>query len=332
MKIPPREIEKFINNIPVKTKAILLYGPDLGLINIRVLQITKSRNLVAKFNYDQIKNSPELLLDELNSNSLFSSNKMEKVIIIECNGSIFSENLNKILKELNFEGLLLFQGTDLGTDSPLRKFFENNNNIAAVACYHDDEANIAVLVQQIFKKNNKVLTSAVLKILVNSITHGDRMLITNEIEKICLFLGDKKNIIEEDLEKYLESEGEVNFDKLCFKMSLKEVNNLETLLIKLQNEGHNLISISRMLSRHFYRLYQVKKIINTGQTEQQAMNSLFPPVFFKQTNNFTKSLKLWSEKELLEFLKQLNQFELMAKKDSATGELILKNMMVRING
>lgn len=331
MKVLPKDIENFILNIPAKVKAILLYGPDSGLVRTRISLITKSRTISDKLHYDQIKNNPSILLDSLNSLSLFGENlAKEKVAIIECTGTGISESYSTMLKNPNYKGLLLFCAGDLGTDSALRKFFENNENIAAIPCYLDDAVAIGKLIQQILKQNQKTIDPKANQLLMNCIAIGDRMLIINEIEKICLFLADKKHIVEEDLQGYLESQGEVSFDRLCYKMSLKEIKELEPLLIKLQNEGHNLVSITRVLNRHFYRLYQVKTLIIQGKEEQQAMNSLYPPVFFKQVNDFTRSIKLWSDVALLDILKKLTKLELMAKKNPITAELMLKNIMIQI--
>ncbi len=331
MKIPPKDIEHFILNVPKSIKAILLYGPDNGLVKIRASLLEKSRDIAGKFNYDQVKNNPIVLLDNLNSLSLFGEDPaQEKIVFIECNGTGFIESCANMLRNITYKGLLVFYAGDLATDSLLRKFFETTENVAAIPCYQDDAISTSKLIQQIFKQKQINIDHAAIQLIMNCISLGDRMLVINEIEKICLFLGEKKHIGEEDLQGYLESQGEINFDKLCYHMSLKETKELEPLLEKLQNEGHNLISIIRMVIRHFYRLYQVKHLMNQGKTEQQAMASLFPPVFFKQVNNFTRSLKLWSDKQLLVFLKNLTELELMAKKSQITAGLVLKNLMIKI--
>lgn len=329
MKISPKDIDKFILNVPKSIKAILLYGPDNGLVRIRGDLLGKTRSIAKKFNYDQIKNNPIVLLDTLSSIDLFGEDSSkEKMVSIECNGTNFAESCSNMLKTKIYQGLLVFYAGDLGPDSALRKFFESNNNVAAVACYKDDAVSITKLIQQIFRNKQINIEHSAVQLLVNSITIGDRMLVINEIEKICLFLGDKKKVVEDDLQGYLDSQGEVTLDKLCYKMSLKETKEIEHLLIKLQNAGHNLVSIIRIITRHFYRLYQVKHLIKTGKTEQQAMASLFPPVFFKQVSDFSRSLNLWNDKQLLARLNSLTELELMAKKDISTAGLMLRNMIL----
>ena len=82
--------------------------------------------------------------------------------------------------------------------------------------------------------------------------------------------------------------------------------------------------------RHFNRLYQVKHLIGQGKTEQQALDSLTPPLFFKQVNNFSHSLKLWTEVQLVDFLKRLNQVELAAKQTSIPADLMFKALLLQI--
>ena len=144
-------------------------------------------------------------------------------------------------------------------------------------------------------------------------------------------MGNKKHILLTDLENYLEIQEDVNFDKLCYTISLRLSNEVDPLIDKLQNEGQNLVSIIRILTRHFNRLYQVKLLIKNGKTEQQAMNSLYPPVFFKQVNNFNKSVKLWSEIQLIDMLKKLTDTELSAKQTIMPSNLMLKRLAISHN-
>ena len=142
-------------------------------------------------------------------------------------------------------------------------------------------------------------------------------------------MGEKKSISIDDFEIYLDAQGEVNFDKLCYQISLKQNKNIESLLIKLQNEGHNLISISRMVIRHFNRLYQVKSLINQGKSEKMALDSLVPNVFFKYQNDFSKSVNMWDENQLMCFLKKINEVELFSKQDPVVASLVFRKLITQ---
>lgn len=332
MKIAAKDIDQFIANIPKNIKAILLYGPDIGLAKIRAEFIKKSRNLAAKFKYDQIKNNPSLFLDSLRSISLFGEDlSKEKIAVIECSGTALNEPVLTVIKNGNYNGLLLFYAGELGPDSSLRKCFETNQNMAAIACYVEDQIAVSRILQQQFKQRQITCEAGLVQLLTNYIAIGDHALVLNEIEKIFLFLGEKKHIIIDDLKDFLQLQGEVSFDKLCYQVSLKQNNDIELLLDKLQNEGHNLVSIIRILMRHFNRLYQVKLLIDQGRNEQMALDSLHPNVFFKQINDFSRSIKLWSKIELIEFLKQLNDLELIAKQSPSLANLALRKAVISSN-
>lgn len=330
MKIVAKDIESFIKKIPHNIRAVLLYGPDSGLINIRKKIIEKSFNFSGNFRYEEIKNNAAIILDGLNSIKLFDEDlSRDKLIIIESSSPSITESITKVITEGNYKGLLLFCAGDLGADSGLRKYFEKCVNAASVPCYIDDQVGIIRIIEQQFKLKNIIYKPELLQFLVHYISFGNRELILNEIEKISLFMGNKKSIAIEDLENYLDMQGEVTFDKLCYQISLKQNKNIESLLTKLQNEGHNLISITRMVIRHFNRLYQVKSLINQGKSEKIALDSLMPNVFFKYLNDFSKSLSLWDENQLMYFLKKLNEVELFSKKDPAIASLIFRKLITQ---
>jgi len=327
-KIATKDIEQFIVNIPKNITAILLYGPDSGLVKLRAETITSSRNLASRFRYEEVKSNPATLLDSLRSIKLFGEdNTKEKIAIVECSGATLVEPLLSIIKKEEYKGLLLFCANELGADSSLRKTFEAGAHTAAVACYVDDALSVARIIQQIFKSRKITCEAGVIQQLANSITLGDRLLIMNEIEKILLFLN-KQHIALADLKGHLIWQTEVSFDNLCYQASLRQVNNIEGLLAKLQSEGHNLVSIIRMLIRHFSRLYQVRNLIDQGKPEQQAMSSLSPPVFFKQVEEFSKCLKLWTSPQLLQMLEQLNDLEFAAKQTSMPAGLMLRRALM----
>ncbi len=63
MKLPTKDIDNFISNLPVTVKALLVYGPDQGLVEARAKKIKKNFHLAASFNSEQIKNNPSLWKD-----------------------------------------------------------------------------------------------------------------------------------------------------------------------------------------------------------------------------------------------------------------------------
>jgi DNA polymerase III subunit delta len=332
VKIPVKDIDNFLKKIPKEIKSILLYGPDLGLVSERVNQIEKNYALAGKFRYDQLKSNPYVALDSLRSIDLFNnSNSKEKLIIIDMPGATIAEPLVTILKDGKYTGLIVLAAGDLASDSSIRKLFEKPiANIAAVPCYVEDQQTVARYIVEQFKINQISSEPGLVQQLSSFLELGNHALIKREIEKLILFLGDKKHLKLQDIEQYYELSGEISFDKLSYNISLKQVRYTDRLVDKLQNEGHNLVSIIRFVSRHFFRLYQVKSLIEHGKTETTAMSSLQPPVFFKQVADFNKSLQLWKVRELAEFLGKLNGLELLAKQNPSLANIALRKAFLEV--
>ena len=326
VKIAAKDCDQFIAKIPQDVKAILLYGPDYGLSKVRADIVAKSYSLSDRFKYEQANSNA--LLDSLRAIKLFDE-RLEKFSIIECSGASLTEPLLSIVKNHQYPGLLVFIAGELGTDSSLRKHFENLPHTAAVPAYADDRIGVAKIITQLLKEHQITCENGLVQMLSSSMPLGDRALIVNEVEKILLFLSGKQHILNSDLEQYLQTQAEVNFDVLCYQASLKRSDKIEQQLISLQTEGHSLVSIIRMLIRHFTRLYQVKSLIELGNSQQQALDSLSPPVFFKQINDFTASLKLWSADELLNALEKLNQLELNSKQTAIPAGLMLRKFLMQ---
>ena len=331
VKLAPRDIEKFIVNIPKNIRAVLLYGADNGLVTTRAKVIGRSRSMVGKFKYEKIKNDTSSLMDDLHSIKLFGEDlSKEKIALVEFSGVSIADPLLSIVKNTSYKGLLIFCAGELGTDSSLRKTFESSVNLAAVPCYLDDQLSLVKVIQQILKDSKISYEAGVLQLLTSCVPIGNRVLIINEVEKILLFLGDKTHILVKDLENYLVIQGEVSFDKLCYQLSLRESDGIDILLSKLQKQGHNLVQIIRMVIYHFNHIHQVKSLIDQKKSQQQAVATLFPPIFFKQQEKFNRSIKLWSKCQLIQMLKDLTDLELSAKQSAATAELLFKQMSISL--
>lgn len=324
MKILTKDIDNFLNKIPEETKSILIYGPDEGQVKQRAEKICASRDLVARYKYEEIKSNPYQLIDSLGAINLFKKNlDKERIAIVEFSGSSIAEPLLSIVKKGDFKGKLLFLCNELGTDSLLRRTFENNSNTASLACYADDMKTLANFVDQVLSIKKVSIEPAAKMLLVNAMNLGNRDFVSNEIEKIILFLGNKNNIKLSDIENYFDSLGAVSFERLCYDLSLRKIQNIQEQIEKLQQEGHNLVSIIRMVAYHFNRLYQARVIFEETKNITKSIETLIPQVFFKNLNDFTASVKLWNSLQLREFIFKLNQLELSAKKHPNTINLIV---------
>ncbi|NCY25847.1 MAG: DNA polymerase III subunit delta, partial [Alphaproteobacteria bacterium] len=153
MKIAPKQAEAFLMR-PDAT-AILLYGPDGGLVRERAVRLIKT--LLGE-NYDpfalcelteaKITADPAILADELNAISMMAP---KRVILIRDAGDKLTKIIEGAAGFFNAAATLIVCGDDLGSRSSLRAWFEKNAGCAALACYHDEARDVADVVRKTFE-------------------------------------------------------------------------------------------------------------------------------------------------------------------------------------
>src|SRR5690349_8675232 len=127
MKINPADIDNFINNNLHKMIAILVYGPDDGLIKERVKEISakiiddvKDPFQRLEFSYDKVKDDFSSVIDAIFSISL--SRKKRLITLGNC-GNNLPSSIGEILTNYKGNNFILFTASDLSPSSALRKFF-----------------------------------------------------------------------------------------------------------------------------------------------------------------------------------------------------------------
>lgn len=301
-----------------KVKALLLYGPDKGYIDKICRYLVKNRGMLqTSIEYSDLNISSLGVL--LNSPNFFGQKELIKVRGV---GNSIDKNLKAILigEYINFP---VFIGEDITSSSSFRKFFETEESLAALACYHDDEAKIEKIVLNKLEKCNKIINKEAL-IYLKTHLKGDHELISNEINKLTYFAHDKYEITLNDIREVLSSEIMANGSDLAMYFSKKDyINFLEELNI-LKKQNINEVLIIRALIRHYLNLYIVLSKVKNGERLDLAIKSLSPPIFYQYINDFTKIASTISLDECLNTLKILQQAEIDYKLNPAGFDLLQK--------
>ena len=182
-----------LNKLNLKnTNFILLHGKNEGYKEEEIIKITNKFNIKAK-NYDEkqvIDNTEEFFANNLNK-SLFDSDKI--IIINRC-----TDKITKIVEELidrNISDIIFILNSDaLDKKSKLRNFFEKSKKkLVSIAFYPDNFDTLLRIARQALRERKILLSNECVSILVGKCA-SDRKNLLNEIEKIELYLKDKKKI------------------------------------------------------------------------------------------------------------------------------------------
>jgi DNA polymerase III subunit delta len=326
MKLTWKEIGSFVKTPAPSARVILVYGPDHGLMKERANTMAKTivTDLQDPFNVavlsaDGLMNDPARLFDEAGAISMMGG---ARLIRVENAGDKITPILKDYLKSPSMENLVLLEAGELGKNSSLRLLCEKAGNAAAMPCYVDDERATSTLIRAMATENGfSVQGDAVQWLSIN--IAGDRAQIRSELEKLFLYMGkNSKTITLDDARAACGTGGDQSIDDLLYAVGAGRIETAIKHYTALIEEGVAVVTILRALQTHFRKLHLVHSTLNSGQSLDQAMKLLHPPVFFKYEDAFKAQLKKYSPKKLMLILDRLSQIEAQTKTTGAPSETL----------
>lgn len=330
MKLPNIKIESFIKKPDHGVKAVLLYGSDAGLVATRSKQMLAAvvddlsdPFRVVQFLFNDVKDEPARLSDEINAMSLMGGRRFIRVV--DAPASMPEEIGAAILSSKN-DTLVVFEAGELAPTSALRKFFEKEPDIVAMPCYKDDAASVRRVVEGRLRECGFSWDSDAINYLTKSFS-GDRLVILSELEKLITYMGDDKKITMASVKDCVGDNVESSLDELCMAVAYRDLEQIEKNLNRILVEGVGAIAPIRIILRYFFRLQQVRAEIASGINNQQAIANLRPPIFFKQIDTFKSHLQIWNEKAIDNMIEALVKLEGECKHSGSQPELLLSRFL-----
>ncbi len=334
MKLQTRQIDGFIKSPPANICAVLVYGPDDGLMRERAKALGKTvvSDLNDPFNVsilktDQIVADPARLNDEARAISMMGGRRL---IRIEDGRDALTTWLKEYLADPASAALIVIEAGELNTRSPLRLLFEKMDNAAALPCYVEDERDIAAFARTTLQEGGYAIAPDALSWLAAAIA-GDRQRARREVEKLMTYMGDIKRIETEDVQLCCGDAGSQSLDTLVYSAAGSKPVEALRCYNALLEEGIPAIAILRALQNHFRRLHVTRARLDAGENPDAALKLLSPPVFFKQESLFRAQMQRWSAAHLETVMQRLNGLEAQCKQTGSPAETLCSQALLAIS-
>ncbi|MEM9706584.1 MAG: DNA polymerase III subunit delta [Pseudomonadota bacterium] len=329
--IKGRAIGQFFKALPPKERAVLVYGPDGGLVRERALRIGKSivADVQDPFNATEftdldLKGDPARLVDEAAAISFAGGDRLIRVKTAGDGAAPAAALLLDALKNGSFQptAIVVIEGGDLKPKSKLRAAFEKSPFGAAIPCYTDGPAELRALAQALAKSEDLRFDQEALDLVVSALGE-DRGLSRAEIDKVILFKGLKSSregpetITVDDVQAVLADGATETSDALFAAIADGAAPSLEHALHQAAMVGASPIGQLRALQRSFMRLAAARAAVDAGASPAHAVDKLKPPVFFKEKAAFQARVNRWTTDRLKAALDALLQAEIAAKTTGA---------------
>ena len=310
-----------------KIRAVLLYGPDEGLVSTRAKAVMGSvvgdvadPFLVSDLDAGEVKKDPALLSDELRAIAMMGG---RRVVRVRGASDGLSETIAPLLSTLCAkDALLVLDAGDLPKKSKLRKLMEQGDQTAAVACYRDDSRDLSQVIDRQLEREGLTLDRVARDWLVRHLG-SSRQQTEQELCKLCLYGASSGGVITlADVQACIGDSSLLTLDALCASVAEGNLTTLDAHLNKAWADAHSPISILRSLARYFQRLHLVRSLSDQGQSIDQATRQLRPPLFWKEADSFKAQAARWPLARLDFALTRLLRAETDCKKTGAPAELI----------
>jgi DNA polymerase III subunit delta len=306
MKLKPAEVRSFIASPPAKVAAVLIYGPDSGLVRERgealVRKIAGSLDdpfRVSDLSATQIKDDPASLVDETFALSMAGGRRAIRARNVSDTHSSAFENLFQALegRKADEGGFVVVEGGDLGSRSSLRLLFEEATNAAAIACYLDSPEELEALVQSSLREKKLAIDDDALSYFVERLGE-DRGASRSEIDKLALYGEGAQRITLADVVALAGSGGTVGFDDAALAAATGDAPALDRALTLLYDEGTAPVAVLRGAQRLFQRLHLAAGKVAGGMDVESSLKTLRPPVFFKEMPRWRSAIQAWAPKRI----------------------------------
>jgi DNA polymerase-3 subunit delta len=331
MIIKSYEIKKNKTNL-LKNNFFLLYGENLGLkkdIKNFITNELKKKNdsveILSLFE-SEIINNKDNFFNLIYSGSLFSQQKI--ITIYETTDKII-DIVKETYKKYSEDIYLIFFSNVLDKKSKIRNFFEKENKLTCVACYLDNEKDLATITQLELKKNNINLSRESINLLIEK-SNSDRDNIRNEIEKIAAYSLDKEKIELDEVKSLINFSGDYKSDIFVNECLCGNITQYKKIISELYVNTINQILLLRILSNKIHRLLKIKEKTNESNNFETLINTFKPSIFWKEKTIVKKQLTIWKLKDLKEIIPNINNTEILCKKNPQISNSIFMNFFMEI--
>ena len=344
MKITPRNAEDFVRSPDLSLRAVLVYGPDAGLVRERVEALVKAVAedpadpfRVSELGAREIMEEPARLGDEAAALSLSGG---RRAVRLRQAGDDLAPHFKDFFATGRGEALVVVEAGDLPSRSALRKVFEGAGAGAALACYRDDERSLPALIRETLGGFGLEVTPDALAYLGANLG-GDRQLSRRELEKLALYKGvqgkgaqnkgvEGARVELRDAQACVGDSAALSLEDLAFAVAGGEPAGAERALQRSLQEGGQPVRAWGAVARHFQRLHLVRGLTGRGETLDGAVQGLRPPVFWKRAESFKAQATAWPPGALARALERLLEAEAACKQSGAVPDTICARTLLEI--
>ena len=307
-----------------KENFFLIYGENEGHKNeiIKFLEKNFNRN-TEKFDEAQILSDSELFYEKIFNQSLFEKEKI--VIISRCSDKI-CEIIENIIEKKDVDIKFILNANVLEKKSKLRNLFEKRRELVIVPTYKDSSITLVDIAKKFFNNYKISISQETINLLVNR-CNGDRGHLKSELDKILIYIHDKKSINLEEIYKLTNLAENFSINELVDTTLAKNSQKTSDIINESNYKSEDGILILRTFLQKAKRLLNLYEKQNENTNLDILIDNYRPPIFWKDKPIIKKQLENWSMQRIKDLIININKTEEFLKKNSSISLLLVFNFI-----
>lgn len=294
------EVGRFLARPDLTEGIFLAYGPDTGLVRETAQRLIRQLSgddpqsaSIVTLDGAEVDADPSILAVEAQTISLFGG---KRIIRVRGAGKSLVLTLSE-LKDDPAGAAIVLEAGNLPPRDALRALVEAAKLGRALPCYPDSDETLIALMRESFNKEGIRVDGDVIATL-REILGNDREITRRELEKLCLYAAESKELTHDDVLLLCADNGMLVIDAILDAAGGGHAERLELALNRALSSAVDPQRLLAMCTIHFANLRRWRTEVDAGKSARAVLDGLKPKPHFSRISALEQQLRLWSDSAL----------------------------------
>jgi DNA polymerase III subunit delta len=325
-------LEAFLSRSLPAFSGLLVYGDDPSAADDVARQaIAKIGNGsaaegVLRLEARDVNASQGALLDAVQAMSLLGG---RQVIVVSGVTDTVLKSVQPVLDQGGTGNFVILLAGSLNKSSKLRQAIEQSASFAALPLYEAKLKDLEQRLAGILSANNLKITAEA-KARFFELVGNDRMIMSAEAEKLCLYAFGSAEISLADVEASCGAVSEAEISRLIDAVCDGNLVEVERHMMASEDDGSGIKSALPLLSYHLSQLQALQLDRAGGKSVEQALASARPPVHFSRKAVIGRQLQQIDSALIEKLMALVEEATFASRRTSALSNAIIGRLFLSV--
>lgn len=334
MKVKDNEIVRRFHSAPDAIRLAILCGPNAtrcqALANELAAPLAASAERV-DLTIADLTESPARLNDEATSASLFGDKRFIMVRLNSGEAVRATASIENLLASETKGDPVFIVAAGMADKTALAKKIAAAPDALIATCYETSQGDAVAAISNM-ARDEGVKMSRDMGAAIAALTSNDLVLAKLEVEKIALYLDaspDSPQEAETDLLALLGAENDEEDLGLLINAAINgDAKKLTHELAAASTTGFSEVGLIRLMLRHLTKLAELRTKVDQGAGIGKLVNH--PSVFWKDRDNFSRQLNIWSSPHIARLIERNLALEISLKSSGQPDHVLVEQELLTI--